>query len=309
MDDNENALTPGTWIEEFEIERELQSSGLGVTYLAHDRSMGRRVAIKEYLPENTGSRRADGSVWPLSSSCAGAYRRGLTRFLDEARTLAGMDHACIQRVLRVMEARGTAYMVMEHVDGRNLEETLQAEGPWSEERVRALLDALLPGLALLHGAWLLHRDVKPESVMLRGDGTPVLIDFGATLYASDRQKTYVLTWMLTPGYAPYENYGFQPKEEQGPWTDIYALGALAYRALTGRMPAEAVERVGAAQRGQTDPLAPLAEVAVGGVSESFAAAVMAALAVRPKDRPRVVAAWRVQWDGGGMAGGKDDLAV
>ena len=98
--------------------------------------------------------------------------------------MARLDHARIVRVHRVIEARGTAYMVMEYVEGRNLEETLQAEGPWSEARVRALLEALLPGLATVHEAGLAAPDIKPANVMLRADGTPVLIDFGAARYAA-----------------------------------------------------------------------------------------------------------------------------
>ena len=287
----EDVLPPGTRIEEFEVERALQSGGFGVTYLARDRSLERRVAIKEYLPREWGGRRADGAVGPRSSSHAKDYRWGLTRFLDEARTLARLDHPRIVRVYRVIEAWGTAYMVMEYVEGRDLEAALQAEGPWPEARVRELLEALLPGVALVHAAGLIHRDVKPANVMLRADGTPVLIDFGAARYATG-VHSHTLTSVLTPGYAPHEQY--QTKGKQGPWTDVYALGAVAYRALSGRAPVEAAERV------RADPLAPVSEAAAGGVSESFGAAVTSALAVWPEDRPQDVTAWRAQWDEGAV---------
>ena len=287
----EDVLPPGARIEEFEIERELQAGGFGVTYLARDRSLGRRVAIKEYLPREWGGRRADGSVGPRSSSHAKDYQWGLTRFLEEARTLARLDHPRIVRVHRVIEAWGTAYMVMEYVEGRNLEEALKTEGPWPEERVRGLLDSLLPGLAQVHAAGLIHRDIKPANVMLRADGTPVLIDFGAARYATG-VHSHTLTSVLTPGYAPHEQY--QTKGKQGPWTDVYALGAVAYRALSGQAPVEAAERV------RADPLAPVSEAAAGGVSESFGAAVTSALAVWPEDRPQDVTAWRAQWDEGAV---------
>ena len=293
----EDVLPPGMRIEEFEIERALQSGGFGVTYLARDRSLERRVAIKEYLPREWGGRRADGSVGPRSSSHAKDYQWGLTRFLEEARTLARLDHPRIVRVHRVIEAWGTAYMVMEYVEGRNLEEALKAEGPWPEARVRGLLDSLLPGLAQVHAAGLIHRDVKPANVMLRADGTPVLIDFGAARYAAGAHS-HSLTSVLTPGYAPHEQY--QTSGKQGAWTDVYALGAVAYRALSGRAPAEATERVGAIAQRQADPLAPVSQAAAGGVSESFAAAVTAALAVFSDDRPQDVAAWRAQWDAGAV---------
>ena len=292
----EEVLAAGTRIEEFVIERALQSGGFGVTYLAEDRSLGRRVAIKEYLPREWGARRADGSVGPRSSSHEKDYRWGLTRFLEEARTLARLDHPRIVRVHRVIEAWGTAYMVMEYVEGRNLEEALQAEGPWPESRVRALLEALLPGVELVHGAGLIHRDVKPANVMLRADGTPVLIDFGAARYAAGVHSRS-LTSVLTPGYAPHEQY-HQTAGKQGPWTDVYALGAVAYRALSGRKPVEAPARVESAARKQADPLAPVSQASAGGVSASFGAAVTAALALWPEDRPLDVAAWRAQWDAG-----------
>ena len=292
----EEVLAPGTRIEEFVIERALQSGGFGVTYLAEDRSLGRRVAIKEYLPREWGARRADGSVGPRSSSFEEDYRWGLTRFLEEARTLARLDHARIVRVHRVIEAWGTAYMVMEHVEGRNLEETLQAEGPWPEARVRGVLEALLPGVELVHGAGLIHRDVKPANVMLRADGTPVLIDFGAARYAAGVHSRS-LTSVLTPGYAPHEQY-HQTAGKQGPWTDVYALGAVAYRALSGRKPVEAPARVESAARKQADPLTPLTQAAAGEVSAGFGAAVTSALALWPEGRPRDVSTWRAQWDAG-----------
>ena len=300
----EEVLAAGTRIEEFVIERALQSGGFGVTYLAEDRSLGRRVAIKEYLPREWGGRRADGSVGPRSSSHEEDYRWGLTRFLEEARTLARLDHARIVRVHRVIEARGTAYMVMEYVEGLNLEEALRAEGPWPEARVRSLLAALLPGLELVHGAGLVHRDIKPANVMLRADGTPVLIDFGAARYAAGAHSRS-LTSVLTPGYAPHEQY-HQTAGKQGPWTDVYALGAVAYRALSGRTPAEAPARVESAARKQADPLSPVAQASAGEVSAEFGAAVASALALWPEDRPRDVSAWRAQWDGGSVVGSAID---
>ena len=285
MDDRSggDVLAAGTRLEEFEIERELGAGGFGVTYLAYDMSLDRRVAIKEYLPHDWGARGPDGAVGPRSATHAQDYRWGLDRFLEEARVLARLHHAHIVQVYRVIEAWGTAYMVTEYVEGRSLAEALRAEGPWVESRVLALLDALTAGLAEVHGAGLVHRDVKPANVMLRGNGSPVLIDFGSARQAVGGRSRSV-TAVLTPGYAPFEQYS--TKGVQGPWTDVYALGAVAYEALSGRVPEEAPERVA------EDGLRPVSEVASQAVSAGLSSAVMSALALRREDRPRSLADWR-----------------
>ena len=285
----EDVLAAGTRLEEFEIECELGRGGFGVTYLAYDTSpLERRVAIKEYLPVDFGTRLTDGGVGPLSVAHAQNYEWGLTRFLDEARMLAALDDPRIVRVYRVIEAWGTAYTVMAYVEGRSLQETLDAEGPWPEERVRALLELLLPGVEKVHEAGLVHRDIKPANVMLKVDGSPVLIDFGAARQAVGGRSRSVV---LTDGYAPNEQYQ-TAAEDQGPWTDVYALGAVAYRALSGRVPVAAPTRMIAVARGRPDPLAPVTAASAGRVSEAFGKAVTAALSVWPEDRPRDVGAWR-----------------
>ena len=285
MDDRRGGgvLAAGFRLEEFEIERELGAGGFGVTYLAHDRSLDRQVAIKEYLPRDWAERRADGAVGPWSATHAENYRWGLERFLEEARVLARLHHPHVVQVYRVIEARGTAYMVTEYVEGRSLAAALRADGPWREPRVLALLDALTAGLGPVHAAGLAHRDIKPANVMLRGDGSPVLIDFGAARQAMGLQSRS-LTAVLTPGYAPFEQYS--AKGRQGPWTDVYALGAVAYEALSGRVPEEASERMA------NDTLPPVAQAAAHGVSPGCAAAIGAALALRQEDRPQSLADWR-----------------
>ena len=286
-----DALTPGTRLEEFEIERTLGAGGFGVTYRAWDRSLDRSVAIKEYLPRDFGSRRSDGSIGPRSVADVKDYRWGLDRFLAEARILANLEHPNIVRVYRIIPAvGGTAYMVMELVEGRSLKEELTAEGKLPEKRVRDILTALIAGLERVHTAQLLHRDIKPANVMLREkDGAPVLIDFGAARQVTGQQSRSVNA-VLTPGYAAielYETYG-----NQGPWTDIYALGALAYASLTGEVPDDATMRV----RKGRDRLRPVAVAAEQPVSRGLAAAVQAALQVEESDRPQNLKNWRVLLD-------------
>ena len=235
------ALGAGARIEEFKVVRELGAGGFGITYLARDLQLDRAVAIKEYLPLDWGTRRHDGTVGPRSSSFAEEYRWGLERFVEEARVLARLNHSRIVRVHRVLEAGGTAYMVMEYVEGRSLEEELKLAGRLGEARMREILEGLADGLAAVHAAGLMHRDLKPANVMLRAHGgTPVLIDFGAARQRVGRESR-PLTQVLTPGYAPFEQY--RSKGHQGPWTDIYALGAVAYTCLSGRVPDEAPDRV------------------------------------------------------------------
>ena len=283
MSEYGEALAPGTRIAEFEVVKELGEGGFGITYLAEDTQLDRAVAMKEYLPQDWGTRRFDGSIGPRTASVADDYRWGLDRFLGEARTLARLNHSQIVRVYRVIEAGGTAYLVMEYVDGRSLKDELKAMGRLDETRGRSLLDGLTAGLQEVHGAGLLHRDIKPANVMLRSrDGSPVLIDFGSARQQVGKLSRS-LTAVLTPGYAPIEQYS--SRGHQGPWTDIYALGAIAYRAISGRRPEEAIDRMRIDRMPRLEELVPQ-------VSEGLARAIHAALAVYEEDRPQDLAAWR-----------------
>ena len=285
----DDALAPGTELKEFVIERVLGVGGFGVTYLARDASLDAWRAVKEYLPRECGVRRLDGMVGPRLETDAEDYRWGLARFLKEARVLARFDHRYIVRVYRVFEARGTAYLVMEYVDGRSLKSEIVRGGVLADEEVRTILLAITESLAAVHDAGLLHRDIKPDNVMLRSDGTPVLIDFGAARQMLGLSVSSV-TVVVSDGYAPIEQYAEQ-QERQGPWTDIYALGAVAYFALSGQVPPKAPDRL------RIDRLTPVADAAPRSVQAGLAAAVSAALGVNEADRPQSVAQWRMMLDG------------
>ena len=277
------ALAPGTVIRDLEVHRTLGVGGFGITYLARDLQLDQMTAMKEYFPRWSGKRLPDGRVGPRDASMVADYDRGLQKFRQEARALAKLNHPLIVRVYRVFPTRGTAYMVMEFIEGRSLREELKVAETLGEARVRDLLSRLTEGLAKVHEADLLHRDIKPANVMLRTDGSPVLVDFGAARYRASERSQASLIQVLTHGYAAFEQYG--TAGVQGPWTDIYALAALAYRALSGVVPARATNRL------RNDPVAPLGEVAPG-VSEAMAVAVDRALAVYAEDRPQSVAEWR-----------------
>ena len=234
-----NALPPGTELMEHRIESVLGAGGFGLTYLAWDAHLQKRVAIKEYLPAEFALRALDGTVVPVATQRQDDYRWGLDRFLQEARTLARFSHPHIVRVNRYFEANNTAYMVMEYEEGESLNRLLKREPYPAEDRLRAILSPILDGLRAVHEAGFLHRDIKPSNIFLRGEASPVLLDFGAARHAIGGAAAY--TAVVTPGYAPIEQYSEEAR--QGPWSDIYAVSGVFYRAVTNENPPDAVSRL------------------------------------------------------------------
>ncbi len=282
--DNVQALPPGTRLGDYRFDAVIGQGGFGITYRAFDTQLAKFVAIKEYLPVEFAIRREDGQVAPRGARFADDFAWGRDRFLDEARALARFRHPHIVPVLRYFEANGTAYTVMEFEDGKNLAELLRDPGrPLSPDDVRRLAEALLSGLRAVHAENFLHRDIKPSNIMVRRDGVPVLIDFGAARQAIGG-RTRTLTSVLTPQYAPIEQYALDAR--QGPWSDIYSAGAVLHHAITGQPPADAAARVGA------DPYRPLAGGQGTRFDAAFLAAIDRALAFAPADRPQSIAAWR-----------------
>ena len=282
-----NALPQGHRIEEYELVRVLGTGDFDVTYLASDRNLGATVVLKEYLPSEIATRTADNSVAPQEDTFREDFEWGMEQFLDEARTLAQFEHPNIVRVHRFFAAHGTAYMAMEYVEGETLAEVLARRGTLSESALRAMLQPLLDGLAVVHEANCLHRDIEPENIILRNEGgSPVLLDFGAArqaIGARIRPETPV----VTPGYAPPEQYSAQG--DQGPWTDLYALGGVCYRALTGQTPAEATDET------RQDPLTLIRQLCGDHVSAATLDAIGWALRVDAQERPQDVAAWRAEF--------------
>ena len=284
-----NALASGYALQEYRIERVLGVGGFALTYLATDANLNLKVAIKEYLPDDVAARGADNSITPRSPDTAETFEWGKRRFLDESRTVASFRHPNIVRVMRFFEANGSAYMVMEFVEGAALTDWMKTHRPLAQAQAAALVGPLLDGLAVVHGAGVLHRDIKPGNIYVREDDSPVLIDFG-----SARQRTGDLTTIVSPGFAPFEQY--HEKGNQGPWSDIYALGAVLYWMITGRKPHEAAARV------RTDTMPSALQIADRGLFRpEFLAAVDWALAPHEDQRPQSVAEWREALTGGGPA--------
>ena len=278
------ALPQGTRIRDFEFHRVLGYGGFGITYLGWNVTLDIPVAIKEYLPTDLATREQDLSVVPQTSQAASDFQWGLERFLDEARTLARFQHPNIVRVHQYFEAHGTAYIAMDYVEGEDLSAYLVRKGTLSEDELKGILYPLLDALEVIHRADFLHRDIKPGNIVIRDtDGSPVLLDFGSARQAIEA-KSRPITSIVTPGYAPIEQYSSQIR--QGPWTDIYALGGVCYRALTGQVPEDATDRM------REDPLIPVAERCAGQASQEFLSAIDWALSVDEGDRPQSVGAWR-----------------
>ena len=283
------ALPQGTRIQDFEFHRVLGQGGFGITYLGWNVALDIPVAIKEYLPADLATREHDLSVVPQSSQAASDFAWGLDRFLDEARILARFQHVNIVRVHHFFEAHRTAYIVMEYAEGETLSAFLTRKWRLREAELKAILYLILDGLEVVHRADFLHRDIKPDNIIIRDeDNSPVLLDFGAARQAIGARSRSV-TSIITPGYAPIEQYSTQG--DQGPWTDIYALGAVCYRALTGKAPADATERV------IRDPVIPVAERCGGQAGAGFLSAIDEALQMDKAARPQSVAAWRVALSG------------
>lgn len=286
---NQNALPRWTSVHWYEITGVLGQGGFGITYLARDTNLDQQVALKEYFPVGLVTRATDGRLVAVSEEAEADFRWGLERFVNEARTLAKFDHPNIVRVFTVFDANDTAYMVMRFEQGAPLSEVLK-EKSFTEAELKQIVLALIDGLGAVHEAGFIHRDIKPANIYLRGDGSPVLLDFGSARQALGGQ-TQTLTSMVSPGYAPYEQY-MSDAGHQGAWTDIYALGATLYRAVSGTSPMAAVDRSKPILHGAGDYLTPLGDLADERFSPGFLAAIEHALAFHEAERPQTLAAWR-----------------
>jgi tRNA A-37 threonylcarbamoyl transferase component Bud32 len=269
----------------YRIVRVVGSGGFGITYEAEDIRLHAKVAIKEYYPHDFGDRDATMSVKPKSDRHKETFDWGRASFLQEARTLARFEHPSIVRVSRVYEANSTAYMVMRFEQGQSFEDWLKGLGrPPTQDELDAIVAPLLDALQMMHAAKFLHRDIAPDNVIIRPDGTPVLLDFGAARRAV-AERSHALTGIVKAGYSPQEQYATDSRL-QGPWSDFYALGGTLYRAVTGRIPEEATLRV------SDDRTPPAAEAAKGRYRPGFLAAIDACLKVKYAERPQSVAQLR-----------------
>jgi len=260
----------------YSVGKVLGQGGFGITYMGADTILSRPVAIKELFPE--GCQRNGTTVQPTRITPSDfSYMK--QRFLDEARLLASLNHPSIVRVYDFFEENNTAYMVMEFLRGKSLAKLVEERGgALGEQEAVGYILKVCEALDVVHKAGYLHRDIKPDNIIVCEDGRVVLIDFGAAR-AHMAGKTGRMTVILTPGYAPLEQYAEQAK--WGAYTDIYALGATLYFLLTGEVPVSAPDRAIGVELKSVRELN-------GSVSERVDEAVMKAMAMRVDERPQSV---------------------
>jgi serine/threonine protein kinase len=276
-------LPPRTILEsKYLVGRVLGQGGFGITYLAWDINLNIKLAIKEYFPQDLASRAAGHSqVSAYAGSMGSQYEYGLDKFLQEARTLAQFEgHPNIVSVRDFFKANGTAYFVMSYVEGITVKDHLiNSGGVLPVDQARGIIMPVLDALKEVHSVNILHRDISPDNIYINNKGQVILIDFGAARQAIG-EKGRSLSIILKPGYAPEEQY--RSKGIQGPWTDIYAVGATLYHLITGHQPPEALERLA------EDGLVPPTQLGAA-VSDAEESAILKALAVKAADRHQTVA--------------------
>lgn len=280
-----NALPAGYRFNEFEIKEVIGGGGFGIVYRAWDHQLERTIAIKEYMPVSLAMRADDYTLEVRSERVQKLFAAGLTSFIQEARLLARFNHPGLLHVLRFWEQNGTAYMGTLYYSGMTLKEW-QASSPDSvnEAWIRRLLPPLFGAISTIHQAGYLHRDISLDNIQIQENQLPVLLDFGSARkeIGNLSDETEI---MLKPGFAPIEQYSEEGEGEQGPWTDIYALGAVLHSLISGSPPPVSVVRC------IEDNYQPLVERKPSGYSLPLLHAVDCALAMKPADRPASIDAF------------------
>lgn len=293
-------LAVGQRVMWYEVEEVLSRDSFGITYRARNTQSGNEprgeyapvVAIRELLPHELAVRGDFSEVQVFDPARADVFADARARFVNEAKTLSTLNHRAVMRVHFQRRMNATAYMVMEYLSGQSLRGWLEQGITRSESELLAWFDPLLDGLAEVHRRGLLHANLNTNSVWVRDDERLVLTGFGAAQLAYLRALREPLSG-LAPGYAAIEQYA-EESAHQGPWTDVYGLAAIMYRVVTGYRPADALERLSAAQEGAGDPQHSALELAHGKYSEALLGAIDAALALnlgaRPQDMAQLKAA-------------------
>ncbi|MCZ8016048.1 MAG: serine/threonine-protein kinase [Limnobacter sp.] len=286
-DPGQQPLPVGALIEGFEIRGIIGLGGFGIVYEAWDYMLERQVALKEYLPGTLAVRLPTGKVQVRDERHRNTFDAGMRSFINEARLLAQFDHAALVKVYRFWEMSGTAYMVMPLYRGITLKQHHeQQEEPLAESTLVPWLVALTEALEVMHQQQCYHRDISPENIIIQENtGLPILLDFGAARRAIGH-VSQPFTVILKASYAPIEQYAELPSLTQGPWTDVYALAAVAHFLMTGKTPPSSVGRM------VNDSYTPLVEQENLPFSTALKKAVDRALAVQPGERTQCMRQFR-----------------
>lgn len=237
-------LVPGTLVKQrYKIGRVLGEGGFGITYIGIDTVLNLKVAIKEFYMSGYVNRNHDASpnVFATLGTHRDTFEKNREKFLNEARVLAQFyGEAGIVGVRDFCEENGTAYIIMDFLNGVDLKTYLEQKGRLAPEDAVKLLMPVMTSLQHVHAEGIIHRDISPDNIMVMEDGSTKLLDFGA---AREISQTDIksLSVILKPGYAPEEQY--RSKGRQGPWTDVYALAATLYKCIVGATPDDAMERM------------------------------------------------------------------
>jgi eukaryotic-like serine/threonine-protein kinase len=284
---NNVALPDGLELAGYRIVKKIASGGFSIVYLAYD-ALGNAVAIKEYLPSVLALRQEGELVPAIAPANLPLFRLGLKCFFEEGRALAKIAHPNVVRVLNFFRANNTVYLVMAYESGHTLQDQITRQcanggksgGQIGEAFIRRVFIGVLNGLREVHANGLLHLDLKPANIYLRGDGTPLLLDFGAARHAVDSGALTVAP-MVTPGFAaPELTVKTSPL---GPWTDVYGIGAAIYTCMAGVPPQPAEERR------QGDRMEAHLATLAGHYSADLVQLVRRALAIEPAARPQGLA--------------------
>ncbi|OBY26970.1 serine/threonine-protein kinase [Leisingera sp. JC1] len=294
--DQQDDLQPGTTLlhGQYTITRFLNNGGFGITYLAKD-SLDRTVVIKECFAD-AFCRRTNALVSARSRAHQSELKSIIRHFIREAQSLSKLKHPNIVGVHQVFEDNDTAYMAIDYVDGRDLQDILDDQKTvLAPEQITGMTRKLLDAIGYVHDANLLHRDISPDNILLTADGEPVLIDFGAAREdTSEDGRKHSALRVVKDGYSPQEFY--IAGSEQGPWSDLYALAASLYHVIRGEAPVNGQARLVAIAEQRPDPYEPLAG-AVDGYPEGFLEAIDKAMNTKPSMRLQSAEEWLAMLDG------------
>ena len=271
------ALPEGTILDgRYTIERTLGRGGFAITYLCRSGAFDKYSAVKEFMPASLAHREPDGTIHPISSDDAEFFDNGLADFWGEGLRLTSCQHSNIVKVEDHFRENGSAYLVMEYIEGPTLYDYLLNAGSLDLADCIKLMRPILDALRVVHSQGLLHRDLTPNNIILRdGIADPVLIDFGAARHATGL-RTASIAHVISDGYAPPEQY--QQLEDQQPAVDVYAIGSVLYRCITSERPPRSIDRF------NRDIIASLPDRFNGNALNLLMPKIMKALSLEPEDR-------------------------